>query len=259
MVGVVDLFMVAAGLLQLTSYVQQYKFNKAKKSVYGLSYDYIFITCVGYWTNLLSCLQYVTDPSVKSQYRLRNPVYPDALVVSWQLFLVDCMCFGMMNLLLIQLVKYKKTINTNQGLSVLLKGLFFCFVLIYVKIIKNSIFHQNSINFLDLVDFMWLIAKVCRAIALIPQINMNWFDDCIAGTFDGFLTVEMLKNFALLAGKLYNHYSEEYSWWSVPVNFEAWPSLITNLIATVAFYYQCYAYRGARPTLRRKYQLIGSV
>lgn len=255
MVGVVDLFMVGAGLLQLTSFVQQYKFHKAKKSVYGLSYDYTVISWIGYWTNILSCSQYETNPLVQSQYRLRNPVYPDGLVVSWLLLVVDCMNFGMINLLLAQLIKYKKTINTNQGVSVLLRGLFFCISLTFVKIAKNSIFHQNSVNFLDTVDFLWLVAKICRATALIPQINMNWFDDCVEGTFDGFLMVESLKNLTVFVGKLYNHYSEEYPWWSVPVNFETWPSLITNLVTMAIFTYQSYAYRGAKPSLPTKYQL----
>lgn len=250
----VDFYTGGGALLQLTSFGRQYAFNRTKKSIYGLSYDYIALSWLGYIANIASCIAYTTSSQVQLQYELRNPVYPNGLVVSWPVYAIDTTNLGVLTLLIVQLAKYRNTMNTNQGISPVVKVVVIVNFLVFVKVVKDAVYHHNTINLLDVVDFVWLMAKFYKAIALMSQVTMNWFDDCISGTFDGFLVVENLKLLLLVLAKICNHYYQEYPWYANPVNFDTWPSLLANMLVLAVFNFQAYIYRGAKPSLPRKYR-----
>ncbi len=92
--------------------VYQLQYNKQKKTIYGISFDYTLFSVLSQFLSILSSFLYIHT----NEYSIRYPIYPN-LPISLPLVVFQVLqCFFLI-LVLLQLRIYINTRNTNQGIS----------------------------------------------------------------------------------------------------------------------------------------------
>lgn len=245
--------MLLSSFFQLLSFIYQVQHNKQKKSIYGLSFDYIVLSWAYYLTSIITTTNYYINPIIIKQFESRFPIYP-TIYVSGPILLVDILSFIVVCGILLQLLYiYPHTRNINQSISGLNQLYLISFSLTLLLILKCCIFKQSALSTLDIIDFLWFFAKVTDCIKMIPQVTMNWFGSCVVGLSDRFLLTQWLSMSFLVLAKLSIHYGK-LPYFEIPVNYNTWCYMIivssTLCLVTIQ---KKKLYRGASPTLATKY------
>ncbi|CUM63265.1 uncharacterized protein PRCAT00000836001 [Priceomyces carsonii] len=236
---------------ELLTHIQQVKFNKLKKSIYGLSYDYVVWTWLSFFTSVISSINFYINPEVIRQYRNRFPVHPE-VIVSFPILIIDMIGTVVVSGLLVQLfVIYNRTRSVNQGVSGLTKCILTLLIIIFLWSTKCYIMEQKALFLLDIIDFLWFVSKFTLIIRYIPQIFMNWFDSCVVGHSDSFLAFQSISLLCLAFSK-FALISED--WFNIPVNYNTWSYLVSGSVCLlILFLQERFLYHGKKPSLDLMY------
>ncbi|KAK6458480.1 uncharacterized protein RJT20DRAFT_32122 [Scheffersomyces xylosifermentans] len=247
-----DSCMVLAALFEAVCICNQIKHNKIKKSIYGLSYDYILLNWIATLASIGSSLNYYTNPEVIRQYRWRYPVHAEIPVIA-TLIIAETIVLVVSSALMFQtFFIYPKTRNINQCVSGL--NMFFLGILGagFVYVAKLYAFQESSMVLLDLVDYIWFIAKVTSLVKYWPQLMMNWFGQCVIGLHRNWFLLQSVGLFFFAVGKITSDWF--YDWYQVPLNYNTWAYLFASGGSLILFLVQSeYWYHGNRPTLELFY------
>lgn len=218
----------------------QLQYNKQKKSIYGISFDYTLFSVLGQFLSILSSFLYIHT----NEYSMRYPIYP-SLPISLPLVVLQIsQCFFLI-LVLLQLRIYIYTRNTNQGISSY--SLIFLGSLTFFLgwILKLYIYKQGKIISLDLIDWIWYTGRIISCIKFMPIISMNWFDQCVVGMFPYWSHFQILVLVLQLMGK----YSMYFKWWQIPVNYPTWLEVQFQLLCILIIKIQMYIYKNNKSSL----------
>lgn len=251
--GVVLIVNLIAVLFQIQLYARIPRHNKHRRSIYGLSYNFVFLTWLQLACRNITNLLYSCNNKVKEQIGRRYP-YGEFEVPGLFVVLAEVILFGVISEGLIQLYlpKYKKTRNINQGISTIPK-VFVVSGLIIEGWITWCVINNERFSFkvLDCVDFIWFFGNICGWIKLVPQVFMNWFDSSVAGTYKYFsrfygmlIVIQLVVKVVIMFGV-----DSKIHWFNEPVNIDTWGSILINLIMSFTFIYQEEIYKFNRPTL----------
>lgn len=234
---------IACGI-DIVSAIWQLQYNKQKKSIYGLSFDYVLFSFLHLFLSILTIFLYINNDL---QYLIRNPIY-NIIPVSFVVLLFEIAQCCVLVLILLQLRVYNSTKNSNQGFSPF--GLIFLgsigFLLLWV--IKMYTFQQGKIILLDVIDMLWMISRTLSCVKYLPLISMNWFDESVVGVFPDWWKFQLATCGFQLLGKL----SKTHSWWEIPLNYPTWVELLAHLVSLVILIYQLYIYKDNKPTLKER-------
>lgn len=250
---IIEICMVISAFIQLSTYIYQVQYNKQKKSIYGLSYDYIVLSWVYYLASTVTTINYCMNPVIIKQYRARFPVYP-SIFVSIPILIIDILGLIMSTGILIQLFYiYSRTRNIDQCVSGLNKLYLVSITLVLFWISKCCILNQSTLSTLDVVDFLWFFAKLTECLKLLPQVTMNWFGSCVIGLHSRFLLCQWLSIIFLALAKFMLH-NANVPYFEVLVNYNTWCYLMINSSTlSLLTIQQKKLYKGAAPSLRLKY------
>lgn len=214
-------FMMLFALFELCSYTDQLQFNKLKKSVYGLSYDFYWLHTLGYTVKIVYSLGYLHNSTVKEQYLLRFPIHP-VIPVNLGSFFIDFATTFISVCILVQMhFKHYQTKNNLQGFSTfcgVVCGVSFTLLLYLIKLVC---YRQKKLLLLDIFDYLWLMDHLLSPVKLIPQIFINFLSRSTRGQLSGFLMFQWLAFACLFVGHLF-----PYNWYEVPANCPAWLHLL---------------------------------
>ncbi|ABN68718.1 predicted protein, partial [Scheffersomyces stipitis CBS 6054] len=235
-------------VIEIASVLNQIKHNKIKKSIYGLSYDYLALTWTSDLMAVMSSINYNNNKHVKRQYGRRFPIYPDVPVDS-VLVSLEMISFLVSTALLFQtFCIYHRTRNVNQCISGL--NMFFLGALIVglIYVIKAYSYHESTVVLLDVIDYMWLISRTTAIVKYMPQLVMNWFGSCVVGLHPYWLVMQVTGWGLLVAGKVSARWY--YHWAEVPLNFNTWLYIIVSAFCLALYTAQERIwYKGNRPRL----------
>lgn len=233
-----------ASTIDLISSILQLQYNKQKKSIFGLSFDYILFSTLHLFLSILTTFLYIAN---NLQYLIRNPIYPD-VSVSLIILLLDTFQCCIFILLLLQLRIYKSTKNPNQGFSPF--GLIFLgsFGILFFWVFKMNLFNQGKIIMLDLIDLLWMISRILSCVKFLPLISMNWFNELVVGIFPNWWKCQIIICILQLFGKC----SKSFAWWEIPLNYPTWIEVLFHFICLAVIVYQLYIYKDNKSTLKER-------
>ncbi|CAK9442089.1 uncharacterized protein LODBEIA_P58500 [Lodderomyces beijingensis] len=217
--GISELFLIASGAIQLSTLLLQFRYNNFRKSIAGLSYDYITLQCLALVASTSSTILYASS-RVSSLYTARFNVptppisYPTLFIELVQL--VPCAL-----LLTQQLWTLRATKQFYQGCSRHMAGfiLFTCIPFFYFA--KCCFMGQAKINLLDVIDSIWLLGKSWGAVCLVPQVANNWFAESTLGLFPHWMVFAV----ATVGLETLARWSQG-SWTEISVNSPSWPTIV---------------------------------
>lgn len=243
-----ELCMLASSLANAGILLQQLQHNKNKKSIYGLSYDFIIITWISYLCKTIATINYGFSEVLIGEYKKRFPVH-STVSISWVVFVIDLLSSLILTGIVFQLRIYRRTRNVNQGISFLPITYFVGSTTTLFLMIKWCLDNnQKTINYLDIIDFLWFQSNFLSGIQLVPQLYMNWFDSCVVGTFHNFVWLKLGQLIILAVGKLHTFYYQD--WFDIPLNYDTWGTFAMNsFVISILIYQQFYIYHGNKPTL----------
>lgn len=244
-----QLMFLAEGL-RVANLINQVRFNKLHRSIYGLSFDYTLFQWISYFCTVSSSVNYACNPIIRSQYALRYPLNPP-IRVQLPLLLVHILGLLAASGLCWQCWRlYHRTRNTNQGISTLARQLLGFLGALFVGTVYLFLYGKYTVNVLDLTNCVWLMGQILACMALFPQLFMNWFDACVAGTHRTFLRYSVASLLLLAASKTVMLASEEYAWHRQPPGYNTWAFLGFNsvLFAVLAVQLEWF-YKGNKPAL----------
>lgn len=245
--------MIISAFIQLLTYIYQVQYNKQKKSIYGLSYDYIVLSWVYYLTSAVTTINYCINPIIIKQYKARFPIYP-SIFVSIPILIIDILGLIISSGILIQLFYiYSQTRNIDQYVSGLNKLYLASIALVLFWVSKCCIFNQSTLSTLDFIDFLWFFAKLTECLKLLPQVTMNWFGSCVVGLNGHFLVCQWLSIIFLALAKFMLH-DANVPYYEILVNYNTWCYLmIYSSTLSLLTIQQKKLYKGAVPSLPLKY------
>lgn len=173
-----DLFPISTLLTQLASAYLQFRYNKAHKSIYGLSYDYSLLQLLAHTTSILGILGFHSS-TITTQYRIRWLMEPPSILLA--ILVIEILSLIASLGVMIQLITYKSTRGSDQGVSGYCMGFIIAVSLPLIYLIKLWLFNQAKINDLDVVDYIWAMQKMFDGVQYIPQIMVNLMDDKVNG------------------------------------------------------------------------------
>lgn len=245
--------MVLSSFFQLLTFVHQVQYNKHKKSIYGLSCDYMIFACLYYVVSTITTINYYINPLIIKQIEERFPTYPDTFV-SLPILLVDIIGVVVVSGILIQIYfLYPTTKNINQSLSELAKILLVPILMVITWVTYCCVTGQSALYLLDLIDTFWFFSKLIDLSKLTPQLCMNWFGSCVIGLSDHFLLDQWMSIFFLALGKVFMLH-EDFYYFEIPVNYNTWCYLIFYSASLLLYtFQQKNVYHGAIPSLPMKH------
>ncbi|KAK6465967.1 hypothetical protein DFJ63DRAFT_38982 [Scheffersomyces coipomensis] len=249
-----DYLVFASQIVQLSNQLYQIKYNKAKKSIYGISYDYYVLNTINKLLALIVSLNYTYNSTIIMQYKARYPVHSLA-VISPIIIIIDCGLLLTNGLILSQLfIIYARTKNVNQNVSGF-NMLFLSFLLGgFLIVSKYYWFAELTFNYLDLINYLWLVSWLIAIVELCPQLVMNWFDDCCVGLHPQWLSFEIISLILNLTGWSMINLHFNVPWYQLPINYHGWCYLVMRSILLIIFSLQQFkCYKGKRPTLELYY------
>lgn len=242
--------MILAEALRAANFVQQVRFNKRRRSVYGLSFDYTLFLWISCCCTVLSSANYAWNSTLKGQYALR---YPHNRAMALQLPLlavhfgglvaVSGLCYQCWRL-------YYPSRNSNQGLSTLAKQTLSLLGAFFAATIYLFVCGRYTVNTLDVTNCVWLVGQVLACVALFPQLFMNWFDGCVAGTHRTFMWFSAASLSTLAVSKVALLSSDEDVWHRQPPGYNTWAFLVFNSVLIAFLEVQMeLLYKGNKPAL----------
>lgn len=220
--------------------VYQLQYNKQKKTIYGISFDYTLFSVLSQFLSILSSFLYIHT----NEYSIRYPIYPN-LPISLPLVVFQVLqCFFLI-LVLLQLRIYINTRNTNQGISPYSLIFLGSLALFLSWILKLYIYRQGKIISLDVIDWIWYSGRIISCVKFMPIISMNWFDQCVIGMFPYWSQFQILVLLLQLLGK----YSYFFKWWQIPVNYPTWLEVQFQMLCILIIRVQIYIYKNNKPSL----------
>lgn len=245
-----EFLMGVGSLFDFLSYYFLLTDIRRKKSINGLSFDFIIVNCLECLTSIMFQIPYLSSSRVAGLYRLRNPVYYK-IVMAPVLTMVEIMKLIVAIGLVLQLVKYSHTRKSDQCISLTLRSLLAINVAV-VGFISLRVFKSNSftLNYLDFLETLWISNQFYRAFKLLPQLFMNFtnFSYTLAPNFVNLFT---LSNAALLSGKVCSFLF--LNWYSIPINYYTTPCILINSSYSMILYLHSKHY-GAKNRLTRNHQ-----
>jgi hypothetical protein len=212
---------VLSGVFELCSYIDQLQYNKLKKSIYGLSFDFYILHTLGYIAKLVSCYGYIFNKEVVDQYRLRFPIHPIIPINYWFL-VVDLFTTFVSICIIIQLFfKHYHSKNDFQDISWFCGSVCSVLMIIFLYLFKLYYYNQKKILLLDIFDYFWVVDHGLAIIKLVPQIFINFLSRNTRGQSWGFLLFQWLGFSCLFLSHLFS-----YNWYEIPVNYNGWIYLL---------------------------------
>lgn len=227
-------WLVSSYILECKLYFDQLQYNKRKKSVYGLSYDFITLSWCSTFLSVITTLNYGLNQTVLDQYHGRYPSLPAVRTSHVITILETCKLFITSGLVIQILFLYKRTKHSTQGISgtLLAFGIFFLMIALWVA--KCCIKKEAALFYLDLVDLIWFTGKTAEAFYLVPQVNLNFIGRNVIGTCQSFLFLSWLSFFMTSIGMITLYYKDN-AYYEIPINYTNWTSLFIKLISLILF------------------------
>lgn len=213
-------FAILSSCSLVYSYVVLLRRSKKKKSIAGISYDFVFLSWLSYFLSIATSCLYLKSSRICEEYQLRNPIYPN-IPISHFVLLGDSIGFIVVSGMLLQLYfVYPLTRYSYQGLSTFIKvtGIF---VLIFTFWFgKCCLLRQNTLIYLDFVDFVWAVSRVSNILKLLPQVFVNLLARHVVGISDKFLAFQWLSILSLMVCR--RLIKKQLFYYEYPVNMNGW-------------------------------------
>lgn len=227
-------WLVSSHILEFKLYFDQLQYNKKKKSVYGLSYDFIILSWCSTFLSVTTSLNYGLNQTILDQYHRRYPTLPTVRISYLITILEVCKLFITSGLVIQILFLYKRTKHDSQGISgtLLSSGVFASITALWVA--KCCIKKEATLLYLDLVDLVWFTGKIAEAFTLVPQVNLNFIGRNVVGTCQSFLLLSWLSCVMIFIGVMTVYYKNS-AYYEIPINYTNWTSLFIRLISLILF------------------------
>lgn len=244
--------MLVADVFDFTTLLFQLDYNKNKKSIYGLSYDYYFLSWLSYFSSIVVNSVYFSSHLINAEYAARFPIYP-YIFLSMPLVFIDLLKFITSTGILVQLfILYKNTRNVKQGVSPICKLTLLCIGIVGIVIFYLYSRNWHSIKLLDFVDFVWLSGVTLNTFKFLPQLWVNWFGMCVTGICPEFTITQIGYNICLLLGNS-GLFVSGLRFFEIPVNYKGWYNYIIHSVAlSFLVMQQEIFYKGLKPSLKIK-------
>ncbi|CCK71906.1 uncharacterized protein KNAG_0I01150 [Huiozyma naganishii CBS 8797] len=211
----------------------QKRYNRLHRSIYGLSYDTQSLTVAYRAVSVYCSLLYKCNGTVRGQLTRRWPRFyalsgPGAPVQPW-IVLADLAVLASLLGLIRQLAAYNHTRHVHQGYSFIAWANFTLTLgALGVGSLLCALWRGPrgpgllGLFLLDHVNFTWVIGQYICAVALWPQICINWMGTCCSGISSRFVVVS-------LVGALVRVFTNTNVGNNVP--FYRWPYNVTTRLA----------------------------
>lgn len=231
-----ELYPISTSCIQLTSIFLQFKYNKTSKTIQGVSYDYILLQFLAHLTSIIGIFSFHLS-TIKSQYRVRWSL--EVCTIPSLIPLIELFTLIASTGILAQLVIYKSTRGSNQGISRYCQGFIVTTLLPFLYLIKLWTFKQAKINELDLADYVWAMYKLFVNLQYCPQVMVNWMDDKVNGLHPYWLHLQL--GYAVL--ELTDRVVNGAVWADVSILFPNLPLILIKDISLGILGLQYYIYR----------------
>ncbi|CAD1810903.1 putative integral membrane protein [Candida parapsilosis] len=231
-----DLYPISTACIQLASICLQFKYNKTRKSIRGLSYDYSLLQFLTHLISIASLLSFCSS-TITSQYMLRWS--SETPHISLLVLVLEVISFIVSTGMIIQLIIYKSTRGQNQAISGYCQGFIITVLLPLVYLFKLWLFKQAKINELDLVDYGWTMFKLFTNLRFIPQVMVNWMDDSVDGLYPYWIHLQV----ACAAFELVDRVVNGYVWADVSIMMPSLPLIIIKDVSIAIIGFQYHVYR----------------
>lgn len=237
---VCTLLQLVSGLIELTNINQQRQLHKRLHSIRGLAFDYVLLSIITYTTSVISTIFYIFDTTIINQYAYRFPIYPQ-IPISRVILFVEVGLLAMYTLVGLQIfLAYYPTKLKNQFISPINMLILGLMGVTYLYIIRQYFYGWDMVYKLDLVDYLWTIAKICDLVRFIPLISMNWFYETMSGIHPNWITLSLIANILCICAR--TRVAFELNWWEIPVNFSCWTVLAAQFLFLLILKWQRYQY-----------------
>lgn len=232
---------VISGVSEFGATLIQIQYNKSKKSVYGISCDFLILSVVAGLASIVSTLYYQMSPRIWLEYSGRYPRYPTVQISSGIFVLEVLMWVAYCGVLWQIFVTYRQTMHIFQGFSGLCRSILVAMGILLIVV-------EQELDFLlDLIDSIWFVSKFAAAVRFVPQCIINWSGDCVVGYGDQWLSFQWLAWTLLVVGKYRMPW--EILWHDVPINVPPWPYIICSVFWLSVLTVQRFMYKGNMVTL----------
>ncbi|CCE79515.1 Piso0_001583 [Millerozyma farinosa CBS 7064] len=227
-------WLISSYILECKLYFDQLQFNKRKKSIYGLSYDFIVLSWCSAFLSVTTTLNYGLSQTVLDQYHQRYPSLPTVRISYVIIILETCKLFITSGLMIQILFLYKRTKHNTQGISGILLAFGAFFLMSTLWVAKCCIKKEAALFYLDLVDLIWFTGKVADAFYLVPQASLNSIGRNVVGTCQRFLFLSWLSFFMTIIG-MSTLVCKNHAYYEIPINYTSWTSLFIKVISLILF------------------------
>lgn len=239
-------------LIETFSSFKQINHNKRKKSIRGLAYDTAVWTVIQGSCTILTTLLYLY-PTIQTQYKLRNPIFPD-IRYDLEVLFVQIILFILNVGWLLQCFLYKASRSEMQGISGVAKGILLGLLVGLLYLIHGQKSNIGSFVLLDIVDYLWLVGRVAGSIKLLPQLLLNSIECSVVGHVKYWLPLEVVSQVLLMFVK----FPARKDWYNIPVNYPSWPQVTLYGFSLVVYFFEERIYSERREVLHPdiKYSVV---
>ncbi|GMM32835.1 hypothetical protein DASC09_001600 [Saccharomycopsis crataegensis] len=267
-----DALQIASQSLKAAALIHQIQYHKAKRSVYGLSFDLVLLTLLQNLHLAVSFIFYSFSLSIK-QYQARYPLsFGDGdnfsgIPMSSLVFLINCISLLAALVLLVQIfISYKITRNLSQKFSYTclmiitgleLKNLYVLFMATSKQGSTNGM-GNHSLLWLDFIYFFNLDSWIYGMLRFMPQASLNFAGISRFGYAGLSIKLELLSNILIIIQGLCNGQDfEHYPNSEIMLNYDVSVlSGVISLAACLVLLYQKKIYKNEKPIFVSKYQMI---
>lgn len=219
-------------LVDAASCARQIQYSRSRRLVAGLSHDSAILVPLSLIVSVLSSLIYLNSSLVALQYANRYPIHP-SITVSVTILCAQFtaaiiqVCGSIQTLFL-----YRGSKSEYQGISATLWTICALFTALWLAALR--IYYSGLLFLLDIIDLMWLMAKICSVVAGAPQLFVNCLLELVDGQHRDTFYYQLVAASCLVAAKVVSRW--EYVWWDTPLNLCTWIECASRLLALFLFY-----------------------
>lgn len=227
----IELLVIISSIFDTLSIVHQWKSIRIKKTIYGISFDFLGFQCLDFCCRVIYLTCYLST-KINILYGKRNPIYPE-ICFSYCIYITDIIKAIFSLSLIFYVFKFHSTKRHEQYFSIYFISIVIINTFILLVISNYVANHKFTLNFLDLVDYIWFIHQQSTLLKFWPQVLMNWV------LWQNYLTIKFIRYqlvsiIILCFFTILCHYK---IWYTIPVNYSNITYLI-NLPLIIVLKYQ---------------------